>query len=423
MYGRSRAGYDRAVRNLAFTPARSRWVIASLGGLVTLAYLATLPSPLRVDTDSAYMLELGGSFADGHGLDIVGVPSFPPGYPFLVGVLEKLGIATPAVLILVGLTCLAIGVACWWIVCLTDLALTRVETGAVLVVTALSVYAVKYTAMPLTEIPFLALTAGSLALLALARQRASIALLVAGVLVAGLACTVRSAGITLALAVVLAPASRRLRVVVGAVAAAGALVVAVTAPYALGIERWLHHPGSTASSELRLFVRALGAAAANVPISEMHKANVVIVVVGLLTIALVAWAVWSRRGDLRPVDGFVVATLAMVLVYPTEHPRFYLPAIPALAAYVVLATRRVRWLGVLAAGAFGMVGCAALAFSVHLSYAGRGFPTDYADGVLAPTYRTAWGVAQPGDADRLKLHELAALRRYDPTPPWTRSTR
>ena len=142
------------MRTPAFTPARSRRAVAAAGALVAVAYLATVPTPLRVDTDAAYMLELGASFADGHGLDIVGVPSFPPGYPFLVGVLEKLGVATPPVLVAVALAFLAAGLGCWWVVCRIDLGLSGLEAGIVALVTALSVYAVKYAAMPLTEVPF-----------------------------------------------------------------------------------------------------------------------------------------------------------------------------------------------------------------------------------------------------------------------------
>lgn len=79
----------------------------SLGALISLAYLATIGGPLRVDTDSAYLLQLGVWFADGHGLDIGGVPSFRPGYPVIVGALVKLGIA---------LASLAAALALQWVV-------------------------------------------------------------------------------------------------------------------------------------------------------------------------------------------------------------------------------------------------------------------------------------------------------------------
>src|SRR5262245_51304398 len=193
--------------------------------------------------------------------------------------------------------------------------------------------------MPLTEVPFLALSAASLALFALARREASIPLLVGGAAVAALACTVRSAGIVLAVAAVFAPATRRLRIAVAALAAVGAVVVAASAPYALGIARWAERPGETAPAELSRFVRMVGGVAANIPVSHVDTGlpRLVATLLGPFVLGLVAWALWHRRRDLRPVDGFVVGTLAMVLVYPEEHPRFYLPVIPVLASYVVLA--------------------------------------------------------------------------------------
>jgi len=394
--------------------------VVSLGALIALAYVATITGPLRVDTDSAYLLELGASFADGHGLDIVGVPSFPPGYPVLVGALIRLGIAAPETFVIVALLCLVAALALWWVVCREDLTLTRNETGVVLLVSALSVYTVKYAAMPLTELPFFALSAAALALLALARSRASLLLLGAGVVAAGVACTMRSAGIALAVAVILAPASARVRGIMVGLAAAGAALVAVTAPYAMGVSRWLDDPRTTAPLETRFFVRTLGAVTANVPLSRSSETVPfwVAVVAGLAMLAVVGWTLWSRRKDLRPVDGYVVGTLAMVFIYPTEHPRFYLPILPALAGYVVIATRRLRIVGVVAATAFALIGLAALAVSIRLSHAERSFPTDYADGVLASTYRTAWGVPLPGDSTLVHQHELNAIRRFDPTPPW-----
>lgn len=394
--------------------------MVALGALIAIAYLATITGPLRVDTDSAYLLELGGSFADGHGLDIVGVPSFPPGYPVVIGALIKLGIATPETIVVIALASLVAGLALWWVVCREDLMLSPNETGVVLVVSALSVYTVKYAAMPLTELPFFALSAGSLALLALARSRGSYALLAAGAVLAGIACTVRSAGIALAVAVILAPASARIRTIVIGLAAAGATIVALTAPYATGIDRWINEPGKTFPLETRFLVRTLGAATANIPVSKTHDTvpHWVAIFAGLAMLSLVGWVLWARRRGLRPVDGYVIGTIAMVFVYPTEHPRFYLPILPALASYVVIATRSYRAVGVIAGAAFAVVGLAALAVSIQLSHAGRSFPTDYANGVLAPTYRVAWGVPLPGDPARVRQHELNAIRRFDPTSPW-----
>ena len=69
-----------------------------------------------------------------------------------------------------------------------------------------------------------------------------------------------------------------------------------------------------------------------------------------------------------------------------------------LLSYAFVAVRSQRLLVAGWAVVLVVSGTAALAYSVSLSYSGNSFPERYARGVLAPSYRVAWGRARPGDA-------------------------
>lgn len=388
-------------------------------GVILAGYLLTLPGPLRLDTDAGIYLQIAGSLADGTGLHPPGSQSMPPGYPVLVAALDTLGIGGPAAISLLALAFLLLALVAAAIVCRLDLGLTPTEVGVTLVATAISVYVVKYVSVPASELPFFGVGSAALAALTLARNRASPAWLATGVVLVGVACTIRTAGVALGAAVALAPAQRAVRrVMVPAVGLLGAAVV-VIAPYALSTERWTSDPLGTSLDESWRFLVTSGSVAANVPISGWAGGlrELAIGAVGAVTLAAAVAVTISRRHELRPVDGYIAATLGMILLFPYEHPRFYLPILPFLIGYLALAARRVPRVGKAAVAVYCAIGVAALSYSVALSYSGDSFPERYADGLLAATYRVGWGAPQPGDAADVSPRALAALRRYDPEPP------
>ncbi len=401
------------------TPRRAAIAAAAV---VALLYLAAVPGPLRVDTDSALLLRIAASLADGTGLHPPGSQSFPPGYPVLLAALDIAGVAGPASFMLLGMAALAVAIAASWVALRTDLRLTQAETFVVLLLTALSVYSIKYAVLPLTEMPFFAVSAVAVAALARVRAGGSFVWLVTGVALTGVACTIRTAGIALALAVVLAFPSARGRLIAAAAGAAGALAAISIAPYYLEslVTHWRESPGLAVWQEPWWFVRTSGAALANVPNSRWSDDPVVPITVlaGLAILAVTAWALWSRRSSLGPVDGWVVGTLGIVFLFPTEHPRFFLPVLPFLFGYFALAARHLPRLGAACAATFAAVGLVGLVYSSALSYTGTRFPDHYAAGRLGPTYRVAWGIGRPEDRHGIDERALWALRRYDPDPPW-----
>jgi hypothetical protein len=401
--------------------ARSRRHIAVLAVLVVLAgaYLVQLASPLRLDTDSASYLRIAASIADGHGTHPPDTPSFPPGYPSLVAGLDLAGLGTPAGLVALNLAFLAVGLGSLFVALRHGLGLGETASTVVCVLTLLSSAVAKHAVIPLSEIVFFGLVAASVAALTVALADGRSPLLVAGILLALAACTVRTAGIGLAPAVILAFRSTRSRVVAAVTVAVAATAAAATTPrYLDELSRgWDNGVLRSALTEAHDLLELVGAAVANVPQSKLDTVSPLLVAVGAITLPLVAIVLFLRRRQLGPVDGWVVGALVVLYVWPSDVARFMLPVFPYLLGYGALAARRWNGIAIAYAAAFAALGLAAITLSTRLTFSGCAFPERYASGVLAPTYRVAWGRARPGDRARVEPAVLEMLRRYEPEPP------
>jgi hypothetical protein len=388
--------------------------IALASALVAALYLVQLPGPLRLDNDSAIYLRLASSFADGHGLHPAGIASFPPGLPALLGGLERAGLGEAWAFTFLNVCFLALGLVCAGVALRLGLGLSRNAAAIVCLLTAVSALAVKNTMLPLSEIPFFGLANASVAALAAGRARRAIRLVVIGVVLAVLACSVRTAGIALLPAVVLAFPERRSRVAAGVTTAIAAVVAVTISPRYLDEFRdgWNGSPLADLLAELRDLARDVGAAVSNVPVSRVDEFEWILVSVGALAVLLAGITLWRRRDALGPVDGWLLGCFAVVFAWPADHPRFVLPVLPVLlgACYLALRPRVLTraWVLFLA-----VTGTAALVYSVSLAYAGDSFPERYADGVLAPSYRVAWREPHVGDAKLADPALVALLRRYD----------
>jgi hypothetical protein len=396
----------------------SRPALAAAAALVVL-YAIQLPGPLRIDTDSAYYLNLAASFADGDGLRPPGAATFPPGLPVLLGALDAVGLGTPWAFDLMNFAFLALGLASVAVTLRLGLGLSRRATTVLCLLAPLSVYFLKYSLLPLSEIPFFGVASLAVALLVLAHRRADPRLLALGIAAAAGACTIRTAGIALVPAIVLGFRSTRSRLA----AAAGSLVLGVAAfllnPRYLDELRggWEGSPAGDAAHQARALWELIGAALLNVPISRMDRVEPLLAVAGALAAVAVVAALVRRRHVLDPADGWLIGSLALLYAWPSGHPRFVLPFLPVLAGYVWIGAGQRRWLAVGWGGLIAVSGLAAMAVSIALAYSGTDFPERYASGALAPTYRVAWGIARPGDRRHIADEPLRALERYDPRPP------
>ena len=380
-------------------------------------HLVQLASPLRLDTDSAQYLGIAASIADGTGASPHGYADFPPGYPSLVAALDVAGLGSSWALVALNLAFLALGGCASFVALRVGLGLGVGEAQVVVALTLLAVTVVKYAALPTSEIVFFGVSATSVALLCVARSTGARKALVAGIVVAAVACTVRTAGVALAPAVVLAFQSVRGRVVAASATLVVALSVALVTPRYLSEfgEGW-NGVGSVVR-ELVDLARDLGAVSANVPTSGIGEASPLLVVVGLIIVAMIGLVVRARITVLGPADGTLIGVVALAFVWPSDHQRFLLLAIPFLLGYAVLLRRRAPRLGAVVAAVFATVGLAALVYSTTLTFSGDAFPERYAGGTLAPSYRVAWGLSRAGDRRAAEPPVVVALERYDPDPP------
>lgn len=215
-------------------------------------------------------------------------------------------------------------------------------------------------------------------------------------------------------------------------AAAAAAIVAATAAVTIGSPYFGSASagyGGRASGTGALLIpdhlRNWGEVAANVPRGRLpDAADPAILAAGLAATIVLALGLWRFRAAFGPVDVFALAYLVLIFVWPFEDARFWLPLLPLALGYAYTVLRplartraRAALIGAYCA-VFAAAGVAALAYDTRLTFSGCRFPDRYGvEGAgldLRPTYRTAFGVARPGDEARVDPQALAVLRRYEP---------
>ena len=417
--------------------------LAVLGVALALgAHALQAAGPLRLGTDSIDYLAMAASAVDGRGFTLDGeVSPRPIGYPAVVAALEWAGLAAPWALVLLNCACLALGLWAAAAVLRRALGLGPRAAAIACLVSLLSFVAVKHSAQPLSDVPFLFVAAACLLLATRAEQQTGWArwrLLGAAVLAAAAGMALRKVGIMLVPALAwVAATDPGVRALVGRAARGRALAAAVVAAVvaavllAAALSRTVYFGSAleeydgrdalaTAAYILDARTREWGELVTNVPKSRVPAALAPVArAAGLAGLAVVLAGLASRRRELRALDVFVAAYLLLLFVWPFEDPRFWLPVLPYLAGYGAVAVERAAprlrarrlvaaWLVLFAAAGVG-----ALAYSTRLTLSGASFPDRYGDGTLTRTYRLAYGLPDPGDGvvvDRA----LAVLRRYDP---------
>lgn len=400
-------------------------------------YGVAVLGPLRLTDDAVAYLRMAEAIATGSSYTPTGV-DYPRGYPALLAFLDVAGIARPAAFVALNLLALAVGCACWLAVLRRSFGLGRRAAWALVLALLLVHDVIATAAIPLTDPLFFAVSAAVVALCERARRETGPRILPPLVLASALAAAgveIRSIGLALfapVAAVLLAEPRlhaawrRRPRLVSaagGAVAAAAAAfgVLAVSSTgYVDAVGRGWSSQGLL---ELQNKLDVVATLAANVALQRWPAAlHSVRPVLGVLVLLVVALGAAARRHALGPVDAFVAATLAVLLVWPQDAARLWIPLIVPLLAYGLAGARvavaRARPLvGVFAlwAAIFVAAGAAMLAHSVSLTFAGTAaFPSRWVPpdkpGIRAG-YDLAYGVGPRRGADP---DVVRVLRRYDP---------
>jgi hypothetical protein len=414
---------------------------AGLGG----AYVAQTASPLRLSGDSIEYLRIARSLATGHG--IPPHAGFPPGLPALYALLDAAGVGTASAFVAVNCIFLAVALGCSLFLYRRVFELTPPVSLVLGVLVLLSYVVLKHTVVALSDVPFLGVAYAALAAMTVAyaeRTRRRWVALVAAAFAVAVAIALRKAGIALVpawISTLIAVArnelplrewvaQHRARATATAVVAFAAIAAAaftIAGSRYLGSATGLYrNAGATRTASFVVdHIRNWGEITANTPRTHVPGSlDVLLVPLGIVAIAVLVGGLWRVRRPFGPVHVFTVAYLVLVFTWPYDDARFWLPLVPLAPAYAwtalrPLAHRRAAaWtLGVYLA-CFAGLGLAAIALTTRISYSGRAFSSRYGEGglqgSLRPTYRVAFGVAQPGDRAHVNATALVLLRHYEP---------
>ena len=388
-------------------------------------------SPLRLNTDATTFLSMAESASEGHGFLQNGARTvFPPGYPALLVVLLKLGLAHSWVIIILNVIFSGLGTLGAYRVLVQDLAKQNTVALYLCLFSLLSFVVIKHLTIALSDLAFFCLAMSCLAVTSRASAvpwgRPFALAMGGGWILMAAAVSVRRIGIALIPPLIFVVVSRpafkarlrsssgRAKFVVGLVFAAGlaatAWIIAATSTLSdfkkgVGRASW-----SGAALKICYFRLAeLGELITNISMAMLPRiahgivpllglAQGFIVFAGLILFLLTLWGLIAgirNRKKICPADLFLAGYMAVLFAWPYRDTRFWLPVIPLLAGYSEEPIRQAikvgfpRGLVAAYVSAFTILGVAAIAYSTRISFAGPRFADLYGDGTLRPTYCVA----------------------------------
>jgi hypothetical protein len=418
-----------------------RHVLWLILGLLVLAYFLQLFTPLRTNTDAITFLEIAASASDGHGFLTQGEPShYPPGYPLLLVGLDRVGLACSAVLVGLNLLSLAIGLVSAAYILHRSFRLEEEAILTIMILTLLCWVLIKHVTLPISDIPYLGVGLASVAVLTWAEEvgprRKPFAIAI-GLMASGLGLSIRTIGIALlpavAVAVVGPPrtATGRLRIWLGGdwrrwlLVTVGMLGAVVAGFVVLSRTKYVHEMAVDWRGWIMLGRYRLGdwgELLVNTSLAKLpERVYGPVLLLGILAGLWVALGLAARR-RVEVVDAYVGTYVGILLVWPYEDARFWLPVFPLLVAYAWKAYQSVehwpgiRWAARAYVGAYALFGVAALVYSSWLSLSGDRFGERYGAGVYRASYREVYGSGQgvhpDPKADPSDPRVVSVLKRY-----------
>jgi hypothetical protein len=401
-------------------------VVSVLGAL----YLLQAVSPLRLDNDSVVYLRMATSLADGTALDRTGLP---PGYPALIAILDSLGLGRSFVFVLVNCAFIAMGLAA------AQYLFAKPESGRkswVVPLTMLAVALIRYLPMPLPESMFFGISMVAVAAMSAATGttgRRRVLLLCAALVVTIVAITVRLVGFALVPALLWACFHRESRASSPRVAwtwlekwmtAATLLGVAIVAALLLGDSfrkysfeaklKYLHEDlWAQMWNHVQGLLWTIGSVVVNVPWTQFSPYRPAFLFAGLVAVVWIFSTVRLRLPR-TPAAVYLVSFLVLLVLWPYDALRLWLPIVPLLIGYAESASFRFtpgrKWKVFvrLYVAWFAFAGLGALAYTTRITFSGKDFSKVYgkAGGMSFPDHRT-------GRIDTLhnhRAHEL--MKRY-----------
>jgi hypothetical protein len=375
----------------------------------------------------------GAGFLD-HGQKTV----FPPGYPAVLAFLLKVGFAHPWVIVSLNLVFLALGLFAAYHLLLREFFADKSVVLIICSLFLLSYVVIKHFTIPLSDVPFFCCCTCSLAVMSRATRVGSplrfLALWETAWMLAMAAITVRRIGLALLpplvfMAIVsphlrlpLERRSRRARLIAFAVSAflfiGTVLIVRKTSTLSdfVGAARQ-ENMTALVFRILRYRLSELGELLTNLPVFRLPlRLHFAMTLVGFVLFLFVLIGLATTRRRIGPTEVFMIGYLAVLFTWPFNDARFWLPVIPLVVTYSILAIERLKipkTAITLYCLVFGLLGLTALAYTTEISFAGSTFPERYGDGNLRQTYCVAFrSCRERADLEKADPKVLTLLEEY-----------
>jgi len=393
------------------TPARESFHIWALFiALITalaLIYFIQAATPLRLDDDAVDYLRTAAAITDGIALPTLPIPY---GYPHLLSLLERTGVATSSGFVIINCIFLFIGLYSIW-----KLREYRTRTRQLAILTTLlAIPVIKSVTIALPDAVFFGISLLAVLCLSYAIEGTDLkraALLIAAACLTIVAIDLRYAGIALIPALAWSffktrdarsqsgrkRAERNFELAIFGVLAVFFVTVAVTSRVFsnyVGQAQGYYAEGPIAGRLLdraMVVVRSFGEVLVNLPFSRLKMFGSMFVIAGIVSGALLVLLV-RRRSPMTPARVFLIGYLVLLIIWPFPTPRLWMPIIPLIfaeSAEGFMSAPRRRWM-LVAAGIYGcwfaLTGVAALTYTTRISLSGNRFTQLYGNsGGMADT--------------------------------------
>jgi hypothetical protein len=402
-------------------------------GALFIAYVIQLRSPLRINTDATTILRLTAILTDGKPYMLDGSrPIFPIGMPLTYSLMERAGIANSFGFGALNLACICVAGCATWMIC-NELRLRSIAP-AIILISFSSFVLIKHSVLPLTDIPYMAISLLGVALLEiLPRQRGRMK---AGVFLMALCCVigailVRRVGIALVPAVLYAirPSKRQMSSLKAFLLAdklrlfgVGGVLLGIIAGAALVFRRLLYLPdfhfggsfGEAIVNQLSMRMTDFAELLINAPSAKLGRLYPLIFVAGAALTVLIFIGLWETRRKLHTMHIYFICYLAILSIWPFFDVRFWIPVLPLITITVVGAIshwsrfRFIHYLTTIYLGYYAILTIVAILYTTRITLAGGSFPEIYGSGSAREAYEHAWS-GQAADAGDDKV---AVIHRY-----------
>jgi len=395
-----------------------------------LVYAIQLRSPLRLNTDADVILRLTANLTDGQPYLYQGHrPLYPIGMPLFYSFMERAGMANSFGFGLLNLLCLFIAALAIWVVS-AAFRMSSTMRATVILVAFSSYVLIKHSVLPLTDIPYLAVSMAALALLETIPEHGAarrLALLALAFALVAAAMLIRRIGVALVPAAIyaafpaewrqrllnaftLAELKRRWPVVVGVVIILAILVAAHRLIFYLPDLSFQGSITHVVARQVRLRLMDFGDLILNLPLDEVARLRPALDLAGLGLTALMLIGLWRWRQKLHPTHVYLIAYLAILAIWPFTDVRFWIPVLPLIVIVVIQSAesstcaKACRRATAVYLAYYTMTVVIAVAYTTRLTFAGSRFPERYGGGSMKAAYEEAWSgqVEDPND-DRVNL--------------------